>query len=198
MNITPEMVKQLRELTGAGIMACKEALKEVDGNVEKASENLRKKGLVKAANKSSRVTKEGVIGSYIHHGDKIGVMVELNCETDFVAKNQEFRTLVKDIAMQIAAANPKYLKPEDVPADIVDKEKEILTAEAKNSGKPDSVIEKMMEGKIRKYFEEICLLEQPYVKEPDKKVKDRIVEAIAVLGENIQIRRFTRYQLGEN
>lgn len=197
MKISPAMVKELREITGAGIMDCKEALVECSADVQKAVEHLRTKGLAKAAKKSGRTASEGMIGSYIHNGSKIGVMVEINCETDFVARNEEFVALSKDVAMHIAAANPTYVSIEDVPEETVKKEKELLAAEAKNSGKPDNVVEKMVEGRIRKYFEEICLMEQAFVKDPDKKVKDLIVEKIAKIGENIQVRRFVRFQLGE-
>lgn len=195
--VTAEMVKQLRERTGAGMMDCKKVLTETDGNIEKAIDLLREKGLAAAAKKASRVASEGVVESYIHGGGRIGVLVEINCETDFVAKTDDFKTLARDVALHIAASNPQYLNKEEVPATIVEHEKEVLKAQALNEGKPEKIIEKMVEGRIEKFYKEICLLEQPFVKDPDKTVSQMITESIAKIGENISIRRFVRYQLGE-
>jgi elongation factor Ts len=195
--ITPEQVKALREQTGAGIMDCKRALAEVDGDIEKAVILLREKGLAKAAKKSSRIASEGVVDSYIHGGGRIGVLVEVNCETDFVARNDEFKALVKDIAMQIAASNPKYISKEDVSAETLEQEKQILLKQALNEGKPEHIAKKIVEGRIGKYYEENCLLEQPFIKDPDKTVSQHILEKIAVIGENITVSRFTRYERGE-
>lgn len=194
--VTAEQVKELRERTGAGIMDCKKVLVETDGNIDKAIELLREKGLAKAAKKASRIASEGLVEAYIHNG-KYGAMVEVNSETDFVAKNEEFRTFVKDIAMHIAAVAPKYVSREEVPADVVEAEKATLKAQALNEGKPEAVVEKMVEGRLNKFFEEICLLEQPFVKDPDKKVKDLLNEKIATIGENLVIRRFVRFERGE-
>ena len=195
--ITADMVKQLRERTGAGMMDCKKALTEKDGDVDKAIEFLREKGLAAAAKKSGRIAAEGLVESYIHGGGRIGVLVEVNIETDFAAKNEEFKTLVKDIAMQIAAARPEYVSREEVPTETLDKEKEILRAQALNEGKPEKIIEKMVEGRVEKYYKEICLLEQPWVKDPDKTIKQLVTEKIATIGENINIRRFVRFERGE-
>lgn len=195
--ITAEMVKQLRERTGAGMMDCKKALTEKNGDVEKAIEFLREKGLAAAAKKSGRIAAEGLVESYIHGNGRIGVLVEVNIETDFAAKNEEFKTLVKDIAMQIAAAKPEYVSREEVPTEILDKEKEILRAQALNEGKPEKIIEKMVEGRVEKYYKEICLLEQPWVKDPDKTIKQLVTEKIATIGENINVRRFVRFERGE-
>jgi len=196
MNIDANLVKELREHTGAGLMDCKRALTDAEGNLQKAIDILRQKGLAMAAKKASREASEGIIGSYIHM-DKIGALVEVNCETDFVAKTNEFRELVKDIAMHIAAANPAYLKREDVPSDVIEKEKSIYAAQITN--KPQNVIEKILEGKLEKFYTDNCLIEQVFVKDPEmkKKVKDVITDAIAKLGENIIIKRFARFQLGE-
>ena len=194
--VTAEQVKELRERTGAGIMDCKHVLVETDGNIEKAIEILREKGLAKAAKKASRIASEGLVEAYIH-GGKYGAMVEVNSETDFVAKNEEFKTFVRDIAMHIAAIGPKYVSREEVPADVVEAEKEVLATQAKNEGKPEAVVAKMVEGRLNKFFEEICLLEQPFVKNPDIKVKDLLNEKIATIGENIVIRRFVRFERGE-
>ena len=191
------LIKELRLRTGAGIMDCKKALEETEGNLETAIDHLRKKGLAKAAKKATRVTREGVIGSYIHAGGKIGVLVEVNCETDFVAKTDEFQGLVKDAAMQIAAANPLYLERDDVPGEVIEKEKEILRTQATESGKPEKVIDRIVEGRMEKFFSEVCLLYQPFIKDPDMTVRDRVNEAISRMGENVTIRRFVRYQLGE-
>ena len=195
--IDGNLVKELRQRTGVGIMDCKNALEETEGNLDKAIEHLRKKGLATAAKKSGRITKEGLVGSYVHAGGKIGVLVELNCETDFVARTEEFRDLVKDMAMQIAAANPLYLDQDHVPGEVIEKEREILRTQAKDSGKPEKVIERIVEGRIDKFFSEVCLLSQPFIKDPDKTVRDLLNEAISRIGENISIRRFVRYQLGE-
>lgn len=197
MQITSEIVKELREKTGAGMMDCKKALTQTDGSIEKAIEYLREKGLAAAAKKSSRVAAEGVVASYIHMGGKIGVLVEVNCETDFVAKNDMFQNFVKDITLHIAALNPLYLTAEDVPQDVIDKEKAIYKAQAMNEGKPENIAEKMVEGRLKKYFKDICLMEQPFVKDQDKSVNDAVKETIASIGENIKIRRFVRYQMGE-
>ncbi len=195
--VTAELIKTLREKTGAGMMDCKKALTETNGDLEKATVYLREKGLASAAKKSSRTTAEGAVGSYIHMGGKIGVLVEVNCETDFVAKNTQFQNFVKDIAMHIAASNPSYVSKEDVPEEVIQKEREILKHQAVNEGKPENIAEKMVEGRIGKLYKEICLLEQPFVKQPDMTISDYIKENIAVIGENISIRRFTRYQMGE-
>jgi len=196
MNVSAEMVKELREKTGAGLMDCKRALSDSAGDMEKAIDFLRQKGLASAAKKASRSASEGLIGSYIHM-DKLGVMVEVNCETDFVARTDDFRGLVKDIAMHIAAANPPYISREDVSPEIIEREKEIYRAQVVN--KPPQVVEKILEGKLEKFYSDTCLLEQVFIKDPDgkKKVKDLITEKIAKLGENIIVRRFTRFQLGE-
>ncbi len=195
--VTAEMVKELRERTGAGIVDCKKALTEKDGDVEKAIEFLREKGLAAAAKKSGRIAAEGVCESYIHGGGRIGVLIELNCETDFVAKTDAYKSLAKDICMQIAASKPEYVRREDVPQEVVDKEKEIFTQQAMNEGKPAAVVEKMITGRIEKYYKEICLLEQPFIKDPDKTVNQLIVDKIATIGENINVRRFVRFELGE-
>ncbi|MEL7570616.1 MAG: translation elongation factor Ts [Eubacteriaceae bacterium] len=197
MQITSETVKELREKMGAGMMDCKKALTQTDGDIEKAIEYLREKGLAAAAKKSSRIAAEGIVASYIHMGGKIGVLVEVNCETDFVAKNDMFQNFVKDVTLHIAALNPLYLTAEDVPADVIDKEKAIYKAQAMNEGKPENIAEKMVEGRLKKYFKDICLMEQPFVKDPDKSVADVVKEIIASIGENIKIRRFVRYQMGE-
>ena len=195
MEISIDKVKQLREKTNAGMLDCQNALKEAGGNMEKATELLRKRGLSIAAKKVGRATKEGLIGSYIHLGGKIGVLVDVNCETDFVARNQIFQDFVKELGMQIAAASPRYLQRSDVPADIIAKEEEIAKAQIK--GKPENVIEKIVKGKVDKFFSEVCLLEQPYVKDPAVTIEQLLKGKIAEIGENIVIRRFTRYQVGE-
>lgn len=196
MSITAEMVKQLREKTGAGMMECKKALTEANGDFEKAIEVLRKKGISAAEKRAGRAASEGIIGSYIHM-DKIGVLVEVNCETDFVARTDDFRALVKDIAMHIAAANPRYLSREDVPAEVIEKEKEIYKEQIK--GKPEHIMDKIVEGKLEKFYNENCLLEQIFVKDPEQKktIKEIVTEAIAKMGENIVVKRFVRFQLGE-
>jgi len=195
--ITADMVKQLRERTGAGMMDCKKALTETNGDMEKAIEYLREKGLAAAAKKAGRIAAEGLVDAYIHGNGRIGVLVEVNVETDFAAQNEEFKTFVKDIAMQIAASKPEYVRKEDVPAEIVEKEKEILKAQALNEGKPEKIIDKMVEGRIDKFYKEICLLEQPWIKDPDKTIKQLVTEKIAFIGENINIRRFVRFEKGE-
>lgn len=187
-------IKLLREQTGAGIMDVKEALEEAGGDTEKAIEILRKKGLAKQAKKADRAANEGIVESYIHAGGRIGVLVEVNCETDFVARTDDFKNLVKEIALHIAAANPLYISSEDVPNEVIEKEKEIYKEQF--AGKPDDVIEKMLEGKIAKYYEEACLLNQPFVKDGDKTIGELLGEATGKMGENIQVRRFTRYMLG--
>jgi elongation factor Ts len=197
MSISAATVKELREQTGAGMMDCKKALTEADGDIGTAMDVLRKKGLAKAAGKSSRDASDGLISSYIHMGGKIGVLLEVNCETDFVAKTDDFQQLVRDISMHIAATSPAYVKREDVPSEIIDKEKEIYASQVEN--KPPQVIEKIVEGKIEKFYSDTCLVDQVFVKDPDQKQKinDLIVEKIAKLGENIVIKRFARFQLGE-
>ncbi len=195
--ITSAMIKELRETTGAGVLDCKKALQETEGNIEKAVELLREKGLAAAAKKSGRIAAEGIVESYIHLGGKIGVLVEVNCETDFVAKNDDFKSFVRDIAMHIAASNPLYISKEDVPKEVIDQERSILKAQALNEGKPEKVVEKMVEGRLKKFYQEICLLEQAFVKDPDKTVDQMVKEKISIIGENIKIRRFARFQMGE-
>ncbi|CAH8770031.1 translation elongation factor Ts [Paenibacillus dendritiformis] len=197
MAVSAGAVKELREKTGAGMLDCKKALEEANGDLEKAAELLREKGLAAAAKKAGRVATEGVVESYIHAGGRIGVLVEINCETDFVAKTDQFKEFARDIAMQIAAASPKFVRREEVPQEEIEKEKEILKAQALNEGKPEKIIEKMVEGRINKYFEEFCLLEQSFIKDPDKTIETLLNEKIAAIGENISIRRFVRYELGE-
>ena len=196
-EITAALVKELRERTGAGMMDCKKALSATDGDLEKAIDFLREKGLAAAAKKAGRVAAEGLVEAYTHGGGRIGVLVEVNCETDFVAKTDAFKELVKDIAMHIAATNPSYLKREEVPTAELEHEQAVLAEQARNEGKPEKIIEKMVAGRIEKYYKEVCLMEQPFVKDPDKTISDLITESIAKIGENISIRRFTRYQLGE-
>lgn len=197
MEVTAGLVKELRERTGAGMMDCKKALVECSGDIDKAIDELRTKGLAKAAKKAGRVASEGVVVSYIHGKGRIGVIVEVNCETDFVGNTEEFRQLAYDIAMQVAASNPEYVCREDVPAEVTEKEKEILAAQALAEGKPEKVIAKMVEGRIEKFYKEHCLLEQPFIKDPDKTVQQLIHESVAKIGENISVRRFTRYEVGE-
>jgi elongation factor Ts len=196
-EISAKLVKELRERTGAGMMDCKKALTEVNGDIDKAVDFLREKGLAAAAKKAGRITAEGLVSSYIHGEGRIGVLVEVNCETDFVGKTDDFKELVKDIAMQIAAAKPEYVSREEVPASIVEHEKEVLTAQALNEGKPANIVEKMVVGRIEKYYKEVCLLEQPYIKDPDKTIQQLVNEKISKIGENIAVRRFVRYELGE-
>ena len=195
--ITAEQVRELRELTGAGMMECKRVLEETNGDKEKATELLRERGVVKAAKKAGRIAAEGLVESYIHGDGRIGVLVEVNIETDFAAKNPEFREFVKDIAMQIAATKPEYVKREEVPAEVIEKEKEIIKAQALNEGKPEAAIEKIITGRIDKFYGEACLLEQDFIKDPDKTVQQVLTEKIANIGENITIRRFVRFERGE-
>jgi elongation factor Ts len=197
MSITAEMVRKLREETGAGMMECKSALVEAGGDVEKSRDILRKKGLATAAKRAGRATMEGIVGHYIHPGAKIGVLVEVNCETDFVAKTPEFQSLVKEIAMHIAASNPLYVTKEEIPANVLEKEREIYKAQAAQAGKPGPVQDKIAEGKLKQYISEVCLLEQPFVRESDKTVGQLIQEKIAVIKENIVVRRFARFKVGE-
>lgn len=197
MDVSAAAVKELREKTGAGMMDCKKALAECRGDLNKAVDYLRQKGLAAAAKKASRTATDGAVGAYVHPGGKIGVLVELNCETDFVARTAEFQNLLKDIAMQIAAANPRYIRPEEVPSGDLQKEQEIYRQQALETGKPEKVIEKIVDGKIDRFYSEVCLLEQAFIKNPERKVADILTEAMARLGENIQVKRFSRYQLGE-
>ena len=197
-NISAAMVKQLREKTGAGMMDCKNALSEVEGDIEKAIEFLRKKGLATAQKRAGRVLSEGIIQSYIHMNGKLGVLVEVNCETDFVAKNEDFQEFAKNIAMHIAASNPLGITPEDVSEEIIEKEKEIYRAQALDMGKPENVTDKIVEGKLNKFYQESCLLNQPYVRDTDMSVADLLNGLIARIGENITIKRFVRYQIGES
>ncbi len=196
-EIKATMVKELREKTGAPFLDCKNALVETDGDFEKASEVLRIKGVAKASKKTTRKTDQGIISSYVHAGGKIGVMLEVNCETDFVARNDEFQSLCREVAMQIAANNPIYVRKEEVSEEEIENERRILKAEAMESGKPENIAEKMVAGRINKFFEEICLLEQPYIRDPKMKVTDLVNNLIAKIGENIVVKRFVRYQLGE-
>lgn len=192
-----DLIKELREKTGAGVMDCKKALISANGDMEKAIEILRKEGIAVAEKKGARVAKEGRIESYIHPGNKIGVLVEVNCETDFVARTDEFKTLTKEIAMHIAASSPRYISINDVPQDVLEKEKEIYATQARNEGKPEHVIDRIVQGRIEKFYQEVCLLEQPWVRDPEKKIRDIINETIARLGENIIVRRFVRFELGK-
>jgi len=196
MTISAELVKDLREKTGVGFMECKSALQESKGDLEAAITILRKRGLASLAKKSGRETKDGLIGSYIHNG-KIGVMLEVNCETDFVARNPDFQALVKDLAMHIAASDPRFIRKEDVTEDVLAQEREIYAEQARSTGKPENVIDKIVEGRMSKYYAETCLLEQPFVKDPSLSVRDHIAAHIQKIGENIQVRRFVRYKLGE-
>ena len=197
MAITASDVNAMRQRTGVGMMDCKKALTEANGDMDKAVEILREKGMATAAKKAGRIAAEGVVDSYIHMGGKVGVLVEVNCETDFVARGDQFKTLVHDVALQIAASKPLYVTKEEVPQDVLDKEKEILKIQAMNEGKPEAIAEKMVQGRIKKYYEDFCLLEQPFVKDPSKTVGQLITEAIASIGEKITVRRFTRYEMGE-
>lgn len=198
MQITPVMIKELREKTGAGIMDCKEALTASDGVMDEAIDFLRKKGLQAAAKRAARSTQEGLIESYIHGGGRLGVLVEVNCETDFVARTDDFQALVHDLAMQVAAAHPVYLSREDVPEDVLAKEREIYEEQAKASGRPAAALPRMVEGRVEKYFQEVCLLEQSFVKDASLTVQDLIKAKIAKIGENITVKRFVRFQLGES
>ena len=197
MSFTAQDVAKLRQQTGVGMMECKKALTDANGDFEKAIVLLRERGLKAVDKKQSRIASEGLVASYIHMGGKIGVLVEVNCETDFVAKSEDFQVLVKDIAMQIAAANPKCVREEEVDPSELEKEKEILRVQALNEGKPANIVEKMLEGRIKKYYEEVCLLDQPFVKDSSKKIKDILTEATLKIGEKISVRRFVRYELGE-
>ena len=195
--ITASMVKQLRDRTGAGMMDCKKALTECDGDLEKAIEVLRKKGASEVAKRAGRVASEGVIVSYIHPGDKLGVLVELNCETDFVARTEVFRKLARDIAMQVAAANPLVIQREAIPKERLEKERDVYRERARNEGKPEKIIERIVEGRLQKYYQEVCLLEQPFIKDPDETIQEMFTDISAKLGEHIAIRRFARFRLGE-
>ncbi len=196
-EISAQLVKELREATNAGILDCKKALTEVNGDFDQAVEILRKKGLSSAAKKASRETNEGIVGHYIHAGSKMASLVEVNCETDFVARTEQFQALARDLAMHVVAANPTYLRREDVPADMVAREKDIYKEQMANSGKPASVLEKISEGKLDKWFSEVCLLEQAFIKNPDTTIQALLTDAIAKLGENIKINRFARIAIGE-
>jgi elongation factor Ts len=198
MEISATMVKELREKTGAGIMDCKEALSASEGSMEAAFDYLRKKGLQAAEKRSSRATREGVVHSYIHGGGRLGVLVEVNCETDFVARTDDFQELCKDLGMQIAASNPQYVSIEQVPTDAIAKERSILEEQARQAGRPENVIAKIVDGRLQKYYQDVCLLEQPFVKDTDKTVKDILRDHIAKLGENISIARFARFVLGDS
>ena len=193
--MSAELIKIVREITGAGIVDVKDALTEAGGDKDKAIDILRKKGIVKLGKKADRVTKEGIIESYIHGGGRIGVLVELNCETDFVARTDDFKTLARELALHIAASNPLYVSRDQVPPEVIEKEKEIYKESTK--GKPDDIVEKMLVGKIEKYYEEVCLLDQSYVKDPNLKISDFVAQAVAKMGENVQVRRFARFVLGD-
>lgn len=197
MSVDAKSVKALREQTGAGVMDCKRALTEADGDFQKAVEILRRRGAATAEKKAGRAAKEGLIGSYVHFGGRIGVLVELNCETDFVANTEEFQSLAKDLAMQVASARPLYVSKEDVPEEVISKEREIYREQAIGEGKPEKVIDRIVEGKLKKFYQQFCLLEQPFIKDDEITVAERIQRAVANLGENIVVRRFVRYQVGE-
>ena len=197
MDITAQQVKELRDRTGIGMMECKEALQECGGDIEKAIEILRKKGHARAQEKADRQAADGAVGSYIHANDRLGVLIEVNCETDFVARNDEFKELVKNLAMQVAASNPTYISSEGVPAEIIDREKEIIKAQIQDTKKPPQIIEQIVEGKLKKFFEEVCLLDQPYIRDDKIKVRDLVNSHIAKFGENIKIRRFARFEIGK-
>ena len=194
---TAQDVKELRERTGCGMMDCKKALTETNGDMDKAVEFLREKGLATAAKKASRIASEGLVDCYIHDGGRIGVMIEVNSETDFVAKNAEFKQLVHDLAMQVCVNSPAYVRREEVPADVINHEREIIRAQALNEGKPEKIVDKMVDGRIEKYFKEVCLMEQPFIKDPDITVSDLVTSKIATIGENITVRRFVRFERGE-
>ena len=196
-DITASMVKELREKTGAGMMDCKKALAECDGDMDKALSFLREKGLAQAEKRAGRQTAEGIIDAYIHMGGRIGVLVEVNCETDFVARNDEFKEFAHDVALHVAASNPEYVHPEDVPEDVLAEERRVLEAQAKEEGKPEHIIPKIVEGRMGKFYERVCLLEQPFVKDPDRKVAEVLKEKIALIGENIRISRFVRFEVGQ-
>ena len=197
MEVSASMVKDLREKTGAGMMDCKKALAEAGGDLEKAVDYLRQKGLATAARRAGRVASEGQIGSYVHAGGKLGVMVEVNCETDFVAKTDDFRAFAKDMAMHIAASNPLYIRRENVPPEALEREREIYRAQAREARKPEKIMEKIVEGKLQKFYGEVCLLEQPFIKDPDRTVQDLLNQLIGKLGEKVEVRRFLRFQVGE-
>lgn len=197
MEVSASMVKDLREKTGAGMMDCKKALSETGGDFQKAVDYLRQKGLATAAKRAGRIASEGRIGSYIHAGGKIGVMVEVNCETDFVAKTDDFQVFAKDVAMHIAASNPSYVRREEVPPEVLEREKEIYRAQARDAKKPEKIIDKIVDGKLDKFYGEACLLEQPFVKDPDITIRDLLNGFIGKVGEKVEIRRFTRFQVGE-
>lgn len=196
MEISAKMVKELRERTGAGIMDCKKALAETNGDQDKAIEWLRKKGIAKAEKRKSRATNEGIVEAYIHPGNRLGVVIEVNCETDFVAKTDDFKKFVRDMAMQVAAANPLVVNREELPQQIIDAEKEVYRNQAINEKKPEKIIDRYVEGKLQKYYQEVCLMEQNYIKDPSKTVRDLMTALIAKTGENISIQRFSRFQLG--
>ncbi len=196
-QITPQMVKELRERTQAGMMDCKRALEETGGDMEKAIAYLREKGLAAAAKKAGRVAADGLVEAYIHPGGRVGVLIEVNCETDFVAKTDDFKQLVRDLAMQVAAARPQYVSRDEVPAAVLEEERRLYRAAALNEGKPERVVDKIVEGRVEKFFKEVCLLEQPFIKDPDRTVNELIQEKIASLGENITVRRFARFERGE-
>ena len=199
MSPTPESISKLRSMTGAGIMDCKTALTEAKDDMEKAVQYLREKGIASAVKKAVRSANQGLVASYIHAGGKLGVLIEVNCETDFVARTEDFQNLVKELSMQVAAANPLYVKREDVPVEVVDKEKEIYKAQLKEEGKPEKVWDKIVEGKLEKFYSQVCLLDQPYIRDTSgkQKVKDLITAAVAKIGENIVVRRFARFRVGE-
>lgn len=197
MSISAQLVKELREETGAGMMDCKNALAKAEGDPEKAKKILREEGIAKAEKKTDRATKHGRVDSYIHMGGRIGVLIQVNCETDFVASNEEFTKLTKELAMQVAASSPDYVAPEDVPQDVIDAEKDILRNLTLKEGKPEKVVDKIVEGRISKFFERICLLEQPYIRDDKMKVKDLVTNAVAKIGENIKVVRFVRFSLGD-
>jgi elongation factor Ts len=197
MTITATLVKDLRERTGVGMMECKKALAETNGDIEKAIEVLRKHGLSRASEKSGRAAKQGIIYSYIHPGDQLGVLLEVDCETDFVARTEDFRRLAKDLAMQVAATNAQAVDRQSLDPAVIERERAILMDQARSTGKPEAILAKIVEGKIEKYYEEICLLEQPYIKDPDRKVKELVDQAIAKMGENIIVRRFSKFRIGD-
>ena len=197
MEIKAAEVAKLRQMTGAGMMDCKKALVETDGDMDKAVDYLREKGIAKAAKKAGRIAAEGIVDSYIHMGGRVGVLLEVNCETDFVARGDQFKELVHDIALQIAASNPQYVTVEEVPAEVIEKEKEILRAQAIEEGKPEKIVDKMVEGRIKTFYDENCLLCQKFVKDPSKTIEQLVVEATATIGEKIAVRRFVRFEMGE-
>jgi len=197
VEITADLIKKLREATGAGIMDCREALRQTNGDLDKAAAFLREKGLDKASKKAERTATDGVIGSYIHHNNRVAVLVELSSETDFVARTPDFGALAQNLAMHIAMANPHYLKPEDIPAEVIEAKRSTFRAEAESTGKPAAVVDKIIDGKLEKFYDEVCLLRQPYIKDDKVRIGDLITQAVAKLGENIVVRRFTRYAIGD-